>query len=71
MPRGLPEVMCGSGQFDWPWVEVEAVTLVPKPKREVPHASSPQRSKPKCAHPETQRVNGKICCAKCGVQLYL
>jgi hypothetical protein len=63
--------MCGSGGFGPPLVEVEAMTSPPRPPRDDP---VPRDTTPKplpCVHPSIKKINGKICCAKCGVQLYL
>ncbi|GGO57368.1 hypothetical protein GCM10012287_53090 [Streptomyces daqingensis] len=50
-------------------MEVEAVTPAPKPERDDAPTRSPKPVR--CAHPAIKKRDGKICCADCGVQLYL
>lgn len=48
------------------------MTTAPKPKRDDDPPPRGSKAGPvRCAHPSTRKVDGKICCAKCGVQLYL
>lgn len=51
-------------------MEADAMTSGTKPKR----GGETARREPRrpCPHPGgTKKVKGKICCAECGVQLYL